>query len=77
MRYRMQSSGELGVVVWLETPCGMKQPLIRWASLGEIKMFAEMLLDFYNCGMEQLEKNNDLKATSENLLKQALGDEDI
>ena len=80
MAYRIEFSKESGVVLWLETPCGFKQPMIRWADLDRVKQFADMLLDFYHHQIEEKEMNcekkdnDEVKAISDNLLRQALGD---
>ena len=80
MNCRIEYSEESGIVLWMETPCGFKQPIIRWVDLGEMKRFAGMLLDFYNyqtererlgCGESDADK---VKVVSEELLRQALGD---
>jgi hypothetical protein len=34
-------------MLWFEAPCGIKQPLMRWSSLEEVKTFGESILDFY------------------------------
>ena len=80
MVYRIEHSRESGIVVWLEAPCGFKQPLMRWADLDGVKQFAGMLSDFYDRmvsgkGMNCEEKDNEMRAISDNLLRQALGDE--
>ena len=59
------------VMLQMEVPCGFK-PIIGWAHLEGVKEFAEMLLDFYNGRKE--EKDN-VEKVSDNLLRQALGDE--
>ena len=61
------------VTVWVEAPCGFK-PIIGWAHLEGVKEFAEMLLDFYK---SRKGKGDEVKRVSNNLLRQALGDEDI
>jgi len=71
--FRVGVSRETGaVMVWMEAPCGLK-PIIGWAHLDGVKEFAEMLLDFYNC---RKEGENNVKAVSDSLLKQALGDQE-
>ena len=77
--YRIEFSKESGVILWLETPCGFKQPLIRWADLDRVKQFADMLLDFYHHQMEEdrmncEKKDDEVRVVSDNLLRQALGD---
>lgn len=82
MFYRIQLSKELGVIVWLEAPCGFKQPIVSWDHLGGLKQFADILLDFYNQQMEEngksgAKKNDDeVNVISDMLLRQALGDSD-
>ena len=79
--YRIEYSKESGIILWLEAPCGFKQPLIRWADLDGMKQLAGMLSDFYDRmvsgkGMNCEKKDdNEVKAISDNLLRQALGDE--
>ena len=81
MAYRIEFFRESGIVLWLEAPCGLKQPLMRWADLDGVKQLADILLDFYNHQMEEkgmnCEKkdNDEVKAISDKLLEQALGDE--
>ena len=75
MRYRMQSSRESGIVVWMEAPCGIKQPLIQWDSLKGVREFAEMLMDFYNTQMKAQEISREERVTVDDLLRQALGEE--
>lgn len=64
-----RKSGE--VLMWIETLCGLR-PIIGWADLEGVKEFAEMLLDFYNRRKEEKDK---IEKVSDNLLRQALGDE--
>ena len=62
------------MILWLETPCGFKQPLIRWADLEGVKQLADILLDFYHHQMEEgRTKDHEMKAISDKLLEQALG----
>ena len=81
MSYRIVSDKELGVVAWIETPCGLKQPLVRWASLRKMREFAEMLLDFHDHMMADSEMigektgDDEAKMTVDDLLRQALGGE--
>ena len=70
--FRIDVSRETGVVmVWMEAPCGFK-PIIGWAHLEGVKEFAEILLDFYN---SRKEESDEIKRISNNLLRQALGNE--
>lgn len=77
MVYRIEHSKESGVVLWIEAPCGFKQPLIRWAHLEGVKQLADILLDFYHHYHHQIEegrtKDHEMKAISDKLLEQALG----
>jgi hypothetical protein len=71
--FRMDVSRQTGaVMLWMEAPYGFK-PIIGWAHLGGVKEFAEMLLDLYNCRKKGEEE---VKAVSDELLRQALGDEE-
>jgi len=70
--FRIDVSRETGaVMVWMEVPCGFK-PIIGWNGLEGVREFAEMLLDFYN---NRKEGRDEVKAASDKLLQQALGDE--
>jgi len=70
--FRIDASRETGAVMLLmEVPCGFK-PIIGWNGLEGVKEFAEMLLDFYN---SRKEGEDEVKAVSDELLLQALGDE--
>jgi hypothetical protein len=55
----------------MEVPCGFK-PIIGWTHLDGVKEFAEMLLEFYN---RRKEEGDEIKKVSDNLLRQALGNE--
>ena len=77
--YRIEHSRESGIILWLEAPCGFKQPLIRWSDLNEVKQFADILSDFYHHQMEEDRmncgrKDDKVRVISDNLLRQALGD---
>ena len=80
MTYRIEYSRESGVMLWLETPCGFKQPLMRWVDLEGVKRLADILSDFYYHRMEEdgmtygKKTDDEVKAISDNLLRQALGD---
>lgn len=83
MFYRIEHTKEDGILMWIESPCGFKQPLIRWADTGAVRQFAEALLAFCNNRMKKeeehcAEENEDeeVKAISDKLLRQALGDDD-
>ena len=81
MHYRIEGSRESGIMLWLEAPCGFKQPIIRWANLDGMKRFADMLLDFHEYQMKEGgidcgKKDDEVKVISDELLKQALGDSD-
>ena len=72
--FRIDVSRETGaVMLWMEAPCGFK-PIIGWTHLEGVKEFAEMLLDFYN---SRKEERDEVERVSDNLLRQALGGEDI
>ena len=76
MFYRIEVSRESGIILWLETPCGFRQPLIRWADLDGVKRLADILLDFYHHQVEEggTKDDDEVKAISDKLLEQALGD---
>ena len=73
--FRLDVSRETGAVtLWMatkETACGFR-PVIGWPSMDGAKEFAEMLLDIYNCRKEE---KDEVKKVSDNLLRQALGNE--
>ena len=70
--FRIDVSRQTGaVMLWMEVPCGFK-PLIGWAHLEGVKEFGEMLLEFYN---RRKEERDEIKSISNNLLRQALGNE--
>ncbi len=70
--FRIDVSRQTGaVMLWMEVPCGFK-PIIGWTHLEGVKEFAEMLLEFYNCRKEEKDA---LRNASDNLLRQALGNE--
>ncbi|MCL0065489.1 hypothetical protein M1N79_01195 [Dehalococcoidia bacterium] len=80
MTYWIKDSKESGVILWLETRCGFKQPIVRWRDLNEAKRFAGMLSDVCTTLAEKHEmpcrENDDkVKGISDHLLRQALGDE--
>ena len=71
--FRIDVSRETeAVMVWIEAPCGFK-PIIGWAHLDGVREFAEMLLEFYN---SKKEERDEIKRVSNNLLRQALGNEE-
>ncbi len=71
--FRIDVSRETGaIMLWTEAPCGF-EPTIGWSHLEGVKEFAEMLSEFYN---SRKEERDEIKRVSNNLLKQALGDED-
>ena len=75
MAYRIEHSKESGIILWLEAPCGFKQPLIRWADLDGVKRLADILSDFYHHQVEKGEtKDDEVRMISDSLLRQALGD---
>jgi hypothetical protein len=45
MMYRIDSSKKDSVLLWLDTLCGIKQPLMRWADLNDLKHFATSLIE--------------------------------
>jgi len=47
------------------------RPIIGWANLKGVKEFGQMLLDFYDGREEALSR---IEESTENLLRQALGD---
>ena len=70
--FRIDVSREAGeVMLLMEAPCGFK-PVIGWPHLEGMKEFTEMLLDFYNSRKEERDR---VERVSDNLLRQALGDE--
>jgi hypothetical protein len=72
--FRIDVSRQTGaVMLWMEVPCGFK-PIIGWTHLEEVKEFAEMLLEFYN---RRKEERDEIKRISNNLLRQALSNEDV
>jgi hypothetical protein len=84
MIYRIENSKEDGLLLWVNTPCGIRQPLIRWANLNEIRRFASNLLEYCDYAeanqdyekAKEVEKEMDNTAV-ESLLWQAFGDEDL
>jgi hypothetical protein len=77
--YRIDNSKKYGFLLWMDVPCGIKQPLIRWASLDELRHFANNLIEYCNYVEAQLnngEKDNeDDNAAIESMLRQVFGDE--
>ena len=70
--FRIDVSRQTGaVMLWMKAPCGFK-PIIGWTHLDGVKEFGEMLLDFYN---SRKEEGDEIKKISDNLLRQALGNE--
>jgi hypothetical protein len=70
--YRIDISKKSGaVMLWIEDRYGLK-PVMGWDSLEGVKEFAEMLLDFYH---HRTEEKGKIKTISDELLRQALGDE--
>ena len=70
--FRMDVHRKSGVVtIWIETLFGWK-PILVCADLEGIKEFGGMLLDFYN---SRKEEKNTIERVSNNLIRQALGDE--
>ena len=71
--FRIDVSRQTGeIMLWMEAPCGLK-PIIGWAHLEGVREFSQMLMDFYN---DRKEGSNEIKKVSDNLLRQALGDEE-
>ena len=60
------------VTIWIETPFGLK-PILVCADLEGVKELADMLLDFYN---KRKEEKDRIERVSDNLLRQALGNEE-
>lgn len=59
------------VTMWMEAPCGLKQ-IIVCADLEGAREFADMLLNFYDSRKEEKDK---MEKVSNDLLRQALGDD--
>ncbi len=81
MTYWVEDSNDSGVILWLQTSCGFKQAIVRWPDVGEAKRFAEMLLHMCTKLQEKREMHggeNDTKVReiSDQLLRQALGNEE-
>jgi hypothetical protein len=89
MIYRIENSKEDGLLLWVNAPCGIRQPLIRWANLNDIRRFASNLLEYCDYAEaniknkeEKIEEDKEAgrevdNASLESLLRQALGDEDF
>jgi hypothetical protein len=80
MPYRIECSPEQGILLWIDAPCGIKQPLMRWGSLEEVKTFGESILSFYNNRKMMLDESDRKKSEEESsvadkLLRQAFGDD--
>ena len=60
------------VTIWLEASCGLK-PIIVCADLDGVREFADMLLGFYS---SRKEERDTIEEVSNNLLRQALGDDE-
>ncbi|MCL0058786.1 hypothetical protein M1O47_03810 [Dehalococcoidia bacterium] len=80
MTYWIEDSKESGVILWLETRCGFKQPIVRWADLKQAERFAGMLSDLctklaQEHEMHCRENDDEVKGISDHLLRQALGNE--
>jgi len=60
------------VTIQMEAPCGFK-PILVCADLEGVEEFAQMLLDFCD---SRKEEGGKIKQVSDNLLRQALGDDD-
>ena len=72
--FRMDVSRKSGrVVLWMETPWGLN-PIVEWADVDGVREFAEMLLGFHDSITAG--RNNRIEEVSDNLLRQALGDEE-
>ena len=63
------------VILWMEMPYGF-QPIISWDNVDGVKEFATMLLNYYEHRNEKNEEESKVKEISNNLLRQALGEED-
>jgi hypothetical protein len=80
MAYRIECSREYGILLWMDAPCGIKQPIMRWENLEEVKTFGEGILNFYNYRQRILNEadrekvENDYSA-ADNLLRQVFGDD--
>lgn len=81
MNYRINCSPEYGILLWAEAPCGLKQPLMRWKNLEEVRVFGEKIMEFYNHEQQTLQETREQRegetsAIAEKLLLQAFGEED-
>lgn len=81
MTYRIENNKDLGIILWAEAPCGMKQPLVMWNNLQEMKRFAHGLLRHYDSQAPQLgtcsqegKGEVEQKTSVDELLRQALGE---
>jgi hypothetical protein len=73
--FRIDVHKETGTVtLYIEAACGFK-PVIGWTNIDGVKEFADMLLDFYK--NRQRCEDNKVKAVSNELLTEALGDDDL
>jgi hypothetical protein len=80
MTYRIDCTVKYGILLWVEAPCGIKQPLMRWADIKEVRKFGEDILDFCNYKEKTSQETGEQKQEEpdlivEELLRQALGDE--
>ena len=70
--FRIDVSKETGeVMLWMETRCGFR-PAIGWSNMNGLREFAEMLLDVYSHRSREKDR---VRKVSENIVKQALGDD--
>ena len=70
--FRVDASKETGeVMLLIETKCGFR-PVIGWPNTDSLKEFGEMLIGI--CSRISSKRGN-VKEVSDNLLRQALGDE--
>ena len=70
--FRMDVSRETGaVMLYMESACGFR-PLIGWSSMDGVKEFATLLLDLYR---RRNGEEDRIREVSDNIIKQALGNE--
>lgn len=80
MSYRIECSAENGILLWIEAPCGIKQPLMHWPNLKEVRKFGEVIINYCEHSERRLQSNNeealeDRASIAANLLRQVFNDE--
>ncbi len=82
MAYRMESSENEGIILWIEAPCGIKQPLMHWANLAEVRRFGEIIIGY--CDQRQMtneaeteDRSGNNASIAANLLRQVFNDNDF